>query len=123
MLDDVAESCRETALELLAGALATVPEPSALLPAVLPALHRRMGRSPVVEPTEEIRVAALRLVGRQVCTRCRDEAGAFGAEIVGIVSCGVEDAFPESKKEACAAIGPLCDVLGMDGVQTHQEVG
>jgi len=122
MLSDGVEKCREEATSLFADALATVPDPAALLPALLPVLHQRLGRSPVLEPTEEIRLSALRMVRLSVLGRCAGDAlRPFAAELAGVVGRGVEDGYPECKKEAASAVGPLCRALGDEAVQAHVE--
>jgi hypothetical protein len=55
LMADPMEKVRELNYTLLRRLLEVVPDPDALLPAVIPAVHRRFGALPVEEPSEELR--------------------------------------------------------------------
>ncbi len=52
--------CSNAILRLLV--ILQVPDPGVLLPGLLPQLVARMGRLPVVEPAEEVRLVGLQLL-------------------------------------------------------------
>lgn len=54
MLADHAERCREICVGIIADSIAHMPEPTALIPAIMPALAARHGASPV-----QVNMAAL----------------------------------------------------------------
>jgi hypothetical protein len=62
LLADPVEGLRLGVLTLLRDAVRQLPAPGALLPGLLPPLVARMGTTPVQEPAEEVRLAALQLL-------------------------------------------------------------
>ena len=59
MLSDHAERCREICVGILAESLARMPEPTELIPAIMPALAARHGASPV-----QVNMAAVQWVSK-----------------------------------------------------------
>eukprot|EP00878_Enallax_costatus_P009185 GHUV01009602.1.p1 GENE.GHUV01009602.1~~GHUV01009602.1.p1 ORF type:complete len:225 (+),score=35.83 GHUV01009602.1:619-1293(+) len=62
MLSDPLEKCRLTVLQLLLEAAPQLSDPGVLMNGLLPQMVVRMGRVPVQEPAEEVRLAGLQLV-------------------------------------------------------------
>lgn len=62
LLSDPLEKCRLTALQLLLEAVPKISDPGSVLPGLLPQMVDRMGRVPVQEPAEEVRLAGLQLL-------------------------------------------------------------
>lgn len=66
MLSDSIERCRAGAMQLFLDASAVIPDLEPLLPVLLGALVARVGQSPPVEPSEELRLQITTLVGHIV---------------------------------------------------------
>ncbi|XP_077172345.1 dynein axonemal assembly factor 5-like [Paroedura picta] len=99
LLSDPAERCRGLALELLAHCLARAPEPAAALPALVPALARRLEPP---EPCEELRLGLLRLLGL-LLRRCAAAALApHLPDLARLLAAALRDPFPDARREACA---------------------
>ena len=63
MLSDSAERCRELSLGIIAESLARLPEPSLLLPAVIPVLAARLGAAPAQVTADALSKACGTLFG------------------------------------------------------------
>ncbi|KAF8068179.1 Dnaaf5 [Scenedesmus sp. PABB004] len=92
LLADPVESVRLSALTLLLEGARQVADPTALLPGLLPALRTRMG----------------------VC-RCwsppRSALAPAADDLAALLARGLEDAFPDAKRAAAAALGALAERL------------
>ncbi|KAH8613469.1 hypothetical protein ERJ75_000783100 [Trypanosoma vivax] len=107
--EDSAERCREHAILIVTDVI--IRQPPSVLDWVLPAVVTRIGVSPVLEDSEELRLLLLRLA--VVCMK------SFPHEIgprnyidffqVLLENC-ILDPFPELKKEACRACVYLCEI-------------
>lgn len=111
-LSDAAELNREIACGLLAGALAG--DGSGVLHAglfspVVSVLVRRVGRTPLPEDAEEVRLQLAQL-GNQLWgwAACAHLVADRYADIVDIVRALSSDAFPACKQEAALAVRHLC---------------
>ncbi|ORC85787.1 HEAT repeat containing 2 [Trypanosoma theileri] len=107
--EDTSERCREYAIMIVTQLLPR--QKSSVLDWVLPAIVTRIGLSPVVEESEELRLLLLKLA-----VLCMET---FPHEIgprnyidffqVLLENC-LRDAFPDLKKEACRACVRLCEI-------------
>lgn len=98
LLADPVEKCREGAILLLRSAAEQLPDPAAILPSLIPAVVERMGDTPVVEPSEELRLGLIDLIGGPVITRCAQQLGPYLGMVVQVVCRSLEDAFHKIKK-------------------------
>jgi hypothetical protein len=98
LLADPVEACREACVRLLFSLIGGIPDPGALLPALLPALAKRIGGEPVAEPSEEVRLQALRLLEAQLVPRGGSQLAAHVGDVGAILCRALEDPFHEIKK-------------------------
>ena len=98
LLADPVEKCRDGALVFLASAAEQLPDPAALLPCLVPAVAERMGDMPVAEPSEELRLAIIRLIAGPVILRGGQDLLPYLTMIVKVVCRALEDPFHEIKK-------------------------
>uniref|UniRef100_A0A671MPT5 Dynein assembly factor 5, axonemal-like n=1 Tax=Sinocyclocheilus anshuiensis TaxID=1608454 RepID=A0A671MPT5_9TELE len=100
-LSDPAETCRDTAVQILTGFIRAVPRPEDALPYLMPALAQRLGGKEILEPAEELRLAlmeTLSLVLEEVCGR---QLAPYLDDMIKILQRTIRDPFPEVKKESC----------------------
>jgi len=98
LLADPVEKCREGSLTLLASAAEQLPEPAALLSCLMPAVADRMGDVPVEEPSEELRLAIIRLIAGPVILRSGQRLLPYLMLVVKVVCRALEDPFHDIKK-------------------------
>lgn len=98
LLADPVEKCRDGALVFLASAAEQLPDPAALLSCLVPAVAGRMGDMPVAEPSEELRLAIIRLIAGPVILRSGQDLLPYLTMIVKVVCRALEDPFHEIKK-------------------------
>ena len=98
LLANPVERCREGALSFLTSAAEQLPEPAALLSALLPAITDRMGDVPVLEPSEEQRLAIIKLIAGPVILRSGQGLLPYLNMIVKVVCRALEDSFHDIKK-------------------------
>ncbi|KAF6256970.1 armadillo-type protein [Scenedesmus sp. NREL 46B-D3] len=114
LLADPLESCRLTVLQLLLEAAPVLSHPGALLPGLLPQMVARMGQLPVQETAEEVRLAGLQLLGHW-------ELSPAVEELSLLLTRGCEDAFPDAKKAAAAALVALAGRLPAGALEDQAE--
>ena len=73
-------------------------EPPALLPTMMPAIKDRMGDVPVIEPSEELRVAIIKLIAGPVILCSGQHLIHHLAMVVKVVCRALEDCFHDIKK-------------------------
>ena len=97
MLADQSEKCRELSCSLLSQAVAVIPQPSALLPVLVPALCQRLGVGAAAEPSEEVRLRLVRLLAALAAT-----AGSTLVphlpNVTSTICSALSDPFPDIKK-------------------------
>mmetsp|Transcript_16748 Transcript_16748/g.46804 ORF Transcript_16748/g.46804 Transcript_16748/m.46804 type:complete len:975 (+) Transcript_16748:187-3111(+) len=105
LLADPMEKVRELDVQLWAAVLGRLQDTIPLLPALVPALHRRMGSLPVEEPSEEVRLELAQLLGEQLAPRVAGHLlQSYKEELVAILMRCLEDSFHEIKKAGSAAL-------------------
>ncbi|CAN0214737.1 unnamed protein product [Lampetra fluviatilis] len=115
LVRDQAESCREVAARLLAGCLGATSRPEEALPYVVAAVVGRLAAGGDGggggEPSEELRLALVRLLSLAV-SRCDPAAVTpHGEELVRALRSCIVDPFPEVKKESCRFASQLAASL------------
>lgn len=98
LLADPVEKCREGAIMLLHNAAEQLPEPAVMLSALIPAIVARMGDVPVIEASEELRLALIDLVGGPVVVRCGHQLDPYLGLVVQVVCRSLDDPFHKIKK-------------------------
>ena len=98
LLADPVEKCREGSLMILASAAEQLPEPAVLLSCLMPAVADCMGNIPVEEPSEELRLAIIRLIAGPVILRSGQRLVPYLTLIVKVVCRALEDPFHDIKK-------------------------
>ena len=112
LLADPVEKCREGALSIISNAAKQLPDPTAMLPTLMPAIVARMGDTPVVEPSEELRLGLIDLVAGPVITRCGAELLQCLGLIVQVICRSLEDEFHNIKKVRTSfPAGSICHVV------------
>lgn len=113
MLGDVTETCRGTALSILAHTVRTVPDCSAFLPAMMIALKLRMGvgEPTAVEESEEIRFRITEIAAHQLATLPNEGALPLKDDLVALLIRCLDDPFHETRKCAFAGISSLAGSL------------
>lgn len=112
LLADPVEKCREGALSILSNAAMQLPDPPAMLPSLMPAVVARMGDTPVVEPSEELRLGLIDLVAGPVITRCGPDLVQCLGLIVQVICRSLEDEFHNIKKvRTTFPAGSICYVV------------
>lgn len=98
LLADPVEKCREEALNFFALAAQQLPEPAFMLSCLMPAMTGRMGDMPVVEPSEEQRLAITKLVAGPLILRTGSGLLPYLTLVVKVVCRALEDPFHDIKK-------------------------
>ena len=98
LLNDPVERCREGTVTFLASAAEQLPEPAALLSYLMPAVADRMGEVPVVEPSEELRLALIKLIAGPIILRSGQGLLPYLSMIVKVICRALEDPFHDIKK-------------------------
>lgn len=99
-LSDPAETCRDTAIQIITGFIRSVPKPEDSLPYLMPTLAQRLGGKEILEPAEELRLALMEMLSLlvEVCGR---QLATYLDDIIKILQRTITDPFPEVKKESC----------------------
>lgn len=98
LLADPVEKCREGALTFFASSAEHLAEPAALLSCLMPAVTKRMGEVPVVEPSEELRLALVKLIAGPVILRSGSGLLPYLTLVIKVVCRALEDPFHDIKK-------------------------
>mmetsp|Transcript_29245 Transcript_29245/g.93541 ORF Transcript_29245/g.93541 Transcript_29245/m.93541 type:complete len:731 (-) Transcript_29245:21-2213(-) len=123
MLADPVEKCRELSILLISDACEKLPDASALLAQVVPAVNQRVGQVPVQEPSEELRLQLVAMVGGPLARSAGGAAmGKFMDDISLILQRALQDAFHEVKKAACKAVEALCATCPLNALQPHAQI-
>ena len=107
LLADPVEKCREGAITFFTSAAEHLPDPAALLSCLMPAVTDRMGEVPVVEPSEELRLAITKLIAGPVIQRSGSGLLPYLTLVVKVVCRALEDPFHDIKKVTQLAALPV----------------
>uniref|UniRef100_A0A8C1HUQ8 Dynein axonemal assembly factor 5 n=1 Tax=Cyprinus carpio carpio TaxID=630221 RepID=A0A8C1HUQ8_CYPCA len=99
-LSDPAETCRDAAIQILAGFIRAAPRPEDALPYLMPALAQRLGGKEILEPAEELRLALMETLSL-VLEVCGRQLAPYLDDMIKILQRTITDPFPEVKKESC----------------------
>ncbi|XP_061556656.1 LOW QUALITY PROTEIN: dynein axonemal assembly factor 5-like [Phycodurus eques] len=99
-LSDPMERCREIAILLISEFIRCVPEPQESLPYLMPCLAQRFGDKELLEPAEELRLSATRMLSLTVEV-CGKQLAPYLNEMMNILQRTVVDPFPDVKRESC----------------------
>eukprot|EP00164_Ancoracysta_twista_P001873 GFYU01002461.1.p1 GENE.GFYU01002461.1~~GFYU01002461.1.p1 ORF type:complete len:852 (-),score=283.55 GFYU01002461.1:130-2685(-) len=117
---DEIEKCRELSVETMTEFVKECVNCRPGLPYILPAVVRRIGVNPVLEGTEEIRLALLELV-LAIIKIVKEDIIEYTEDIVKILEQAVVDAFPDVKKIATSIVMEMCTHvpkrIGLSSVQ------
>ncbi|XP_052409309.1 dynein axonemal assembly factor 5 [Carassius gibelio] len=102
-LSDPAETCRDTAIQILTGFIRAVPRPEDALPYLMPALVQRLGGQETLEPAEELRLALMETLSL-LLELCGRQLAPFLEDMIKILRRTITDPFPEVKKESCRCV-------------------
>uniref|UniRef100_A0A8C1VW80 Dynein axonemal assembly factor 5 n=1 Tax=Cyprinus carpio TaxID=7962 RepID=A0A8C1VW80_CYPCA len=102
-LSDPAETCRDTAIQILTGFIRAVPRPEDSLPYLMPALAQRLGGKEILEPAEELRLALMETLSL-VLEVCGRQLAPYLEDMIKILQRTITDPFPEVKKESCKCV-------------------
>lgn len=108
LLADPVEKCREGAITFFISAAEHLPDPAALLSCLMPAMTDRMGEVPVVEPSEELRLAITKLIAGPVIQRSGSGLLPYLTLVVKVVCRALEDPYHDIKKVTQLAGCPAC---------------
>ncbi|NXU50286.1 DAAF5 factor, partial [Turnix velox] len=97
---DAAERCRDLALQLLHHGLSRGDRPSEALPVLLPTLSRRLCPPPAAEPSEELRLGLVQLLGL-LLRRCGADMAPHLSEVTRILQATLLDPYAEVRRESC----------------------
>lgn len=98
LLADPVEKCREGALNFFTSSAEHLAEPAALLSCLMPVITKRMGEVPVVEPSEELRLALTKLIAGPVILRSGSGLLPYLTLVIKVVCRALEDPFHDIKK-------------------------
>ncbi|XP_034047107.1 dynein assembly factor 5, axonemal-like [Thalassophryne amazonica] len=99
-VSDPMERCREIAITLITDFIRCVQQPEESLPYLMPCLAQRFGGKELLEPAEELRLAALELLTLTVEV-CGKHLGPFLTEMICILHRTIVDPFPDVRRESC----------------------
>lgn len=97
---DAAERCRELALQLLSHGLSHGDRPGEALPVLLPALAQRLCPPQGSEPSEELRLGLLQLLGL-LLQRCGASMVPYLSEVIRILQATLLDSYAEVRRQSC----------------------
>ncbi|NXN93371.1 DAAF5 factor, partial [Rhinopomastus cyanomelas] len=97
---DVTERCRELALQLLCHGLSHGDRPAEALPVLLPVLAQRLCPPQGAEPSEELRLGFVQLLGL-LLQRCGAALRPYLDEVVRILQTTLLDHYAEVRRESC----------------------
>ncbi|GMH41563.1 hypothetical protein BSKO_09473 [Bryopsis sp. KO-2023] len=117
LLSDPAEKCREASLQLLTTVLPRISEVGPLAAAIFPAIANRMGKIPVQEGTEELRLMLVKLVGGPLMEKVGSSLKGYVDELALHLCRAMEDPFHEVKKAGSSAIVKMCELLPSETVE------
>ncbi|XP_059416461.1 dynein axonemal assembly factor 5-like [Carassius carassius] len=112
-LSDPAETCRDTAIQILTSFIRAVPRPEDSLPYLMPSLVQRLGGQEILEPAEELRLALMEMLSLllEVCGR---QLAPYLDDMIKILQRTITDPFPEVKKESCK-----CAISAAQSIPNH----
>lgn len=99
-LSDPMERCRETAIVMIGDFIRSVPNPEESLPYLMPCLAQRLGEKEILEPAEELRLAAVEMLTLTVEV-CGKHLAPYLNEMINILQRTISDPFADVKRESC----------------------
>ncbi|XP_061892704.1 dynein axonemal assembly factor 5-like [Entelurus aequoreus] len=99
-LSDPMERCREIAILLITDFICYVPEPQVSLPYLMPCMAQRFGEKEILEPAEELRLSAVKMLTLTVEV-CGKQLAPYLNEMINILQRTIVDPFPDVKRESC----------------------
>ncbi|KAM6250004.1 dynein axonemal assembly factor 5 [Porphyrio hochstetteri] len=100
LVGDAAERCRELALQLLCHGLTRGDRPGEALPVLLPALAQRLCPPQGCEPSEELRLGLVQLLGL-LLQRCGASMVPYLDDVIRILQVTLLDHYAEVRRESC----------------------
>ena len=107
LMSDPVERVRDMAMRSLIAFLDRVTAVAHVLPVAVPCLLHRMGSIPTEEPSEEVRLLLMLVLGRLISLLPKN-VGSYMDAIQTILECALMDVNPAVRKEACTIIVMLC---------------
>eukprot|EP00898_Chlorokybus_atmophyticus_P003699 jgi/Chlat1/432/Chrsp103S00944 len=119
LFSDAVEKCRELAIGLVTDVASLMPSVEMLLPAVMPVIRQRMGSTPVLEPSEEIRLQLMQLVGDVLPKRDAGALQGFMDDVASIMCRSLLDTYHEIKKASCHGLVRIATTVPASAVEAH----
>lgn len=111
LIQDVVERCRSLSLQILHDAARSIQDVEPLMTPIIPQLITRIGTPPVQEPSEEIRLQIICLLGTLVARAPIHALLNLRSELAMLLSASLEDPYHEIKKSAATCLSQLCQRL------------
>lgn len=99
-MSDSNDACREAAVELITCFIRCAPKPEETLPYLMPCLAQRLGDKEIVEPSEELRLAAVEMLTLTVEV-CGKHLAPYLTDMINILQRTIVDPFPDVRRESC----------------------
>lgn len=106
LLSDSVENLRENAIKFIVVTIDKVSQPEEFMHCIVPVLLQRLGQQDIVEPSEEIRLQLIKLLGK-LLDKCAKNIELYVQDLVKILARTVLDKFHEVKKESCICCSKL----------------
>lgn len=100
LLSDSVEKCRELAVTYLTQCLTVAADITEILPYIFPVLVQRLGQPTITEPSEEVRLLLVELIGT-VILLTKKHVAPYLDELIIIFKRTIGDQYPEVKKQSC----------------------
>ncbi|GBG80246.1 hypothetical protein CBR_g30611 [Chara braunii] len=108
VIGDEVEKCRELAIRVIVDVSKCLSQVDATLAAIAPKIQTRIGCVPTIEPSEELRLQMVTLLGDELLRKCSPGPIAEVAESIIKVLCqSLADPFHEIRKATCRAVAVL----------------
>uniref|UniRef100_A0A3P8W8T4 Dynein axonemal assembly factor 5 n=1 Tax=Cynoglossus semilaevis TaxID=244447 RepID=A0A3P8W8T4_CYNSE len=112
-MSDSNDACREAAVELITCFIRCAPKPEEPLPYLMPCLAQRLGDKEIVEPSEELRLAAVEMLTLTVEV-CGKHLAPYLTDMINILQRTIVDPFPDVRRESCK-----CTVKFANSIPEH----
>ncbi|CAD5118941.1 DgyrCDS7616 [Dimorphilus gyrociliatus] len=106
LFSDSVENLRENAISFTARTVERVSKPEEFMHLVIPVLLQRLGQQEIVEPSEELRLHLVKLIGKLLNITLTN-LEIYVQDLIKILSRTVLDKFHEVKKESCKCCSKL----------------